>query len=194
MVFPVYWMINSAFLPRNKIRAEDPTWFPFGGTVDNFQRVLDGRGFSQALLMSLGVTISTVLIVIVFAFFAALAVSRFRFRGRKSFILTLLLIQMIPVEALFISQYKVLETVGLLNTVAGLTIMYVAAVLPFTIWTLRGFADGVPAELEEAAMIDGCSRMSAFMRVTFRCSPPAWSPRVSSGSSRPGTSSPSRWS
>jgi N,N'-diacetylchitobiose transport system permease protein len=94
-------------------------------------------------------------------------VSRFRFRGRKSFIVTLLVIQMIPVEALFISQYKMLEGFHLLNTVAGLSLVYIANVLPFTIWTLRGFVAGVPRELEEAAMTDGCSRFAAFRRITF---------------------------
>ena len=74
---------------------------------------------------------------------------------------------MIPVEGLFISQYKMLEALDLLNTVVGLTLVYVAGVLPFTIWTLRGFVAGVPDELEEAAMIDGCSRTQAFFRITF---------------------------
>ncbi len=117
--------------------------------------------------MSLGVTVATVAISLTFAFLAALAVSRFRFRGRMTFIVTLLLIQMIPVEGLFISQYKMLEGFHLLNTIAGLTLVYVASVLPFTVWTLRGFVAGVPYELEEAAMIDGCSRLQAFWRVTF---------------------------
>jgi N,N'-diacetylchitobiose transport system permease protein len=76
-------------------------------------------------------------------------------------------IQMIPAEGLFISQYKMLEGMALLNSVLGLTLVYVAAVLPFTIWTLRGFVSGVPYELEEAAQVDGCSRTSAFFRVTF---------------------------
>jgi N,N'-diacetylchitobiose transport system permease protein len=84
-----------------------------------------------------------------------------------SFIVTLLVIQMIPVEGLFISQYKMLEAMELLNTVVGLTLVYVAGVLPFTIWTLRGFVAGVPYELEEAAMMDGCSRTQAFFRVTL---------------------------
>ena len=113
------------------------------------------------------VTVATVVVALAFAFLAALAVTRFRFRGRKAFIVTLLLIQMIPVEGLFISQYKMLEALDLLNTVAGLTLVYVASVLPFTIWTLRGFVAGVPYELEEAAMIDGCSRFQAFLRITF---------------------------
>ncbi|WP_205472854.1 carbohydrate ABC transporter permease [Nocardioides sp. SYSU D00038] len=166
-VFPVYWMVNSAFLPRNKIRAPEPTWLPFGGDLDNFRTVLGGGTFWDALATSLMVTLSTVVVAVLFAFAAAVAVSRFRFRGRTSFILALLVIQMIPVEGLFISQYKMLESADLLNTVGGLTLVYVATVLPFTVWTLRGFVDGVPYELEEAAMIDGCSRTQAFLRVTF---------------------------
>ncbi len=165
--FPVYWMVNTSLLPRNEIRAPDPTWLPFGGSFDNYRRALDGGRFLDALWVSLGVTVSTVVLAVGFAFLAALAVSRFRFRGRKSFILTLLLIQMIPVEALFISQYKMLEGFQLLNTVTGLTLVYMANVLPFTVWTLRGFVAGVPYELEEAAMSDGCSRFQAFLKITF---------------------------
>ena len=143
--------------------------------------------------MSLAVTVATVAVSLSFAFLAALAVSRFRFRGRKSFIVTLLLIQMIPVEGLFISQYKMLEGFHLLNTVAGLTLVYVANVLPFTVWTLRGFVAGVPYELEEAAMMDGCSRFQAFRGSPSRCSRPGSWPPASSASSRPGTSSRSPW-
>ncbi len=165
--FPVYWMVNSSFLPRNKIRNPDPTWVPFGGTLDNYRTVFEGDQFVNALKISLMVTVLTIVAALAFAFIAAVAVSRFRFRGMKSFIITLLVIQMIPVEGLFISQYKMLEGFDLLNTVVGLSIVYVAAVLPFTIWTLRGFVSGVPYELEEAAMMDGCSRVQAFFRVTF---------------------------
>jgi len=166
-VFPVYWMVNTSLLPRREINAPDPTWLPFGGTLDAYRRVLSGGRFFDALWMSLGVTVVTVAVSLTFAFLAALAVTRFRFRGRKSFIVTLLLIQMIPVEGLFISQYKMLEGFHLLNTVAGLSLVYVANVLPFTVWTLRGFVAGVPFELEEAALMDGCSRFQAFRKITF---------------------------
>src|SRR3954449_3120346 len=165
--FPVYWMVNTSLLPRREINAPDPTWLPFGGSLDAYRRVLSGGRFFEALWMSLGVTVLTVAVSLTFAFLAALAVSRFRFPGRKTFILTLLLIQMIPVEGLFISQYKMLEGFHLLNTIAGLTLVYIANVLPFTVWTLRGFVAGVPFELEEAAMMDGCSRFQAFRKITF---------------------------
>jgi N,N'-diacetylchitobiose transport system permease protein len=74
---------------------------------------------------------------------------------------------MIPAESLIISTFRVLDGWALVNTIVGLTFVYIALVLPFTIWTLRGFVNGVPADLEEAAMIDGCSRTGAFWRVTF---------------------------
>ena len=165
--FPVYWMVNSSFLARNEIRSPTPTWVPFGGDLDNYRTVFRTDQFLDALQVSLMVTGLTITVALLFAFVAAVAVSRFRFRGRLSFIITLLVIQMIPVEGLFISQYKMLETFDMLNTVAGLTLVYVASVLPFTIWTLRGFVAGVPYELEEAAMMDGCSRVQAFFRVTL---------------------------
>ena len=166
-VFPVYWMVSRSFLPRHRIKSEEQTWFPFDGTLANYDRILAGEGFRNAMLTSLSVTLLTVGVALLFAFLAAVAVSRFRFRGRTSFVLTLLLIQMIPAEGLFISQYKMLEGVSLLNSVIGLTFVYVASVLPFTVWTLRGFVDGVPRELEEAAMMDGCSRVQAFFTVTL---------------------------
>ncbi len=166
-VFPVYWMISRSFLPRNRIRSDEQAWLPTDGTLGNYHRILNGDGFRNAMATSLSVTLLTVVVALLFAFLAAVAVSRFRFRGRKSFILALLLIQMIPAEGLFISQYKMLEGVNLLNSVIGLTFVYVASVLPFTVWTLRGFVDGVPRELEEAAMMDGCSRLQAFFRITL---------------------------
>lgn len=169
-VFPVYWMINSSLLPNNEIRGPIPQFFPAHFTWRNYAEVLGGKGtapFLPALGNSLMVTILTVVICLVFAFLSAIAVTRFRFRGRKAFIITILLVQMIPGEAMIVSTYRVLDGWHLLNTIAGLTLVYVATVLPFTIWTLRGFVNGVPMELEEAAMIDGCTRTGAFWRVTF---------------------------
>jgi len=166
-VFPVYWMVSTSFLDRRDIRAPDPTWHPLSGGLDNYRRLFEGGQFLSAMRISLAVTLLTVAVALLFAFLASVAVTRFRFRGRTGFVLMLLVIQMIPAEGLFISQYKMLEGWQLLNTVAGLTLVYVASVLPFTIWTLRGFVAGVPYELEEAAMVDGCSRIRAFLHITF---------------------------
>lgn len=166
-VFPIYWMISSAFLQTNRLRTPTPTFFPVDGTLSNFRRVLGDPTFFASFRVSLAVTLLTLVAAVVFAFVGALAISRFRFRGRKSFIVTILVVQMIPAEGLFISQYQMLDGWRLVNSVLGLSIVYVAAILPFTIWMLRGFVSGVPIELEEAGMVDGLSRTGAFFRITF---------------------------
>ncbi|WP_330475400.1 carbohydrate ABC transporter permease [Terrabacter sp. C0L_2] len=165
--FPVYWMLNSAFLDKVTLQSSTPTFLPFGGSLDNFATVFGDPGFVRALGISLAVTLITVAAAIVVAFLGALAISRFRFRGRRSFVLALLLIQMLPAEGLFIAQYKMMSSIGLLNNILGLALLYTAAVVPFTVWMLRGFVAGVPVELEEAAMVDGLSRTKAFLRITF---------------------------
>ncbi len=166
-VFPVYWMLNSSLLPNVVLQSSTPTWLPFGGSFDNFIAVMQGGTFFPALGMSLVIALVTVVFCLAFAFLAALAISRFKFRGRTSFVLAVLLIQMLPAEGLFIAQYKLMGSLGLLNTVIGVSIIYIAAVVPFTIWMLRGFVAGIPADLEEAAMVDGLSRTQAFLRITF---------------------------
>lgn len=165
-VFPVYWMLNSSLLPQRDVRSREPSFLPVNGSLDSYRRVFE-TDFVNSLRLSATVTVLTVVLTLAAAFLAALAVTRFRFGGRKAFILAVLLVQMVPVEALFISQFKMLEGWQLLNTVTGLTLLYVGGVVPFTIWMLRGFVNGVPIELEEAAMIDGCSRFKAFVKVTL---------------------------
>jgi N,N'-diacetylchitobiose transport system permease protein len=166
-VFPVYWMVNSSFVPTIDLLSFIPTFFPIHGTLTNFTGAVQDGQFFSALGMSVAVTLTAVFFCIIFAFLAAVAISRFRFRGRKSFVVAVLLVQMLPAEGLFIAQYKMISTVGLLDSVVGVSIIYIASVVPFTIWMLRGFVAGIPIDLEEAAMVDGLSRFGAFMRITF---------------------------
>jgi len=158
-VFPVYWMVNSSFVPTIDLLSFIPTFFPINGTLTNFTGALADGQFFSALGMSVAVTLTVVFFCIIFAFLAAVAISRFRFRGRKSFVIAVLLVQMLPAEGLFIAQYKMISSAGL--------VIYIASVVPFTIWMLRGFVAGIPIDLEEAAMVDGLSRTGAFMRITF---------------------------
>jgi N,N'-diacetylchitobiose transport system permease protein len=164
--FPVYWMVNTSFQRSIEIRNETQLT-PLGGTLHNYQSVFDTDNFWSSFGNSIKVTGLTVGVALVCAFFGAVAVSRFRFRGRVGFLIMILVVQMVPSEALMISVVKVLEGWDLRNTIMGLTMVYVAFVLPFTVWTLRGFVAGVPRELEEAAMVDGSSRLRAFFTVTL---------------------------
>ncbi|MGJ0202609.1 ABC transporter permease subunit [Leucobacter sp. gxy201] len=166
-VFPVYWMLNSSLLPNVVLEKSTPTLLPIGGSFKNFAAIFESGTFLPALGVSLAVAGIAVTCCLLFAFLAALAISRFRFTGRRSFVLAVLFIQMLPAEGMFIAQYKLMGSIGLLNSILGVSIIYIAAVVPFTIWMLRGFVAGVPAELEEAAMVDGLSRTQAFMRITF---------------------------
>ena len=169
-VFPVYWMVQTSFLPNRLIRRPDPLFAPTEPTASNYRRILTQESqfpFLDALRNSLLVTVFTVIAALLLALLAALAVTRFRFRSRRAFVMMILIVQMLPGEAMILSLFRLLDGWALTNTVIGLTMVYVAAVLPFTIWTLRGFVVGVPVELEEAAMIDGCSRTKAFLKVTF---------------------------
>jgi N,N'-diacetylchitobiose transport system permease protein len=164
--FPVYWMVATSFRRSIDIRNE-VHFVPLGGTLQNYRTVFDRAYFWTTFGNSLKVVGLTVLAALFMAFLAALAVSRFRFRGRVGFLVLILLVQMVPAESLIISVVKVLDGWQLRNTIIGLTIVYVAFVLPFTTWVLRGFVAGVPKELEEAAMVDGASRMRAFFTVTL---------------------------
>ncbi|HAN24108.1 MAG: sugar ABC transporter permease [Microbacterium sp.] len=166
-IFPVYWMVNTSLLPGSAIKSDTPHLWPDQFTVQNYVTALGSSGFGAALLTSVVVTVVTVAAALVFAFLAAIVLSRFRFRGRTAIIVTVLVVQMIPAESMIISTFRVLDGWHLVNTMIGLSLVYIALVLPFTIWTLRGFVAGIPADLEEAAMIDGCSRTGAFWRVTF---------------------------
>ena len=169
-VFPVYWMINSSFQPNAQVRGSELHFWPDNFTLENYTSVISGdtrAPFIPALGNSLAVTVLTVAVALVFAFLAALAVTRFRFRSRGAFIIAILIVQMVPAEAMIISIFRLIDGWHLLNTVIGLSAVYIATVLPFTIWTLRGFVNGVPVDLEEAAMIDGLSRAGAFWRITF---------------------------
>jgi N,N'-diacetylchitobiose transport system permease protein len=167
MVFPVYWMVATAFKPGQKVLSYTPQWFPVHPTLSNFSEAIHRAFFWDAVKNSLIVVTSVVGLSLVLAFLAALAVAKFRFYGRKAFIVLILGVQMVPLTALIIPLAILMGPSGLdqTNTLTGVIVMYLTFVLPFTVWTLRGFLLGVPKELEEAAMVDGTTRFGAFVRI-----------------------------
>ncbi|WP_344405590.1 carbohydrate ABC transporter permease [Streptomyces longisporus] len=165
--FPVYWMLNTAVKPAKDTIDPDPSLFPTGFTLDNFRRALDIADFWGPVGRSLIVSLSVVAIGIVVGMLAALAISRFAFRGRKIVIVGILAVQMVPLVAMIIPIFLLLNDLEQYDKLSGLIITYLTFILPFTVWTLRGFIVNIPKELEEAAMVDGCSRTGAFVRVVF---------------------------
>ncbi|GIH26677.1 sugar ABC transporter permease [Acrocarpospora phusangensis] len=170
-VFPVYWMIATSFKENDQIFTTEFIPFPTHFTFDHLERVLSegvaGNSIWLYLRNSAIVALGTVLIGSVFALLAATAVARFRFRGRTSFLIALLLAQMIPAEALLIPLFLSVKRLGLYDQLLGLIVVNVGLTLPFGIWMLRTFVAAVPKSLEEAAWIDGASRMTTFWKVLF---------------------------
>ncbi|MFD0570301.1 carbohydrate ABC transporter permease [Kitasatospora gansuensis] len=165
--FPVYWMVNTALKSDKDAISTDPKFLPFPVTLDNFKRALEISDFWGPVFRSLIIASTTVAIGLVVGLLAALAISRFAFRGRKVVIVGILAVQMVPLVAMIIPVFLLLNDLGQYNKLSGIILTYLTFVLPFTVWTLRGFIVNIPKELEESAMVDGCTRTGAFVRVVF---------------------------
>jgi N,N'-diacetylchitobiose transport system permease protein len=165
MVFPVFWMISTAFKPSDEIVSLKPTWFSLHPTLSHFRDAMHKPFFWADVKNSLIVVCVTVAISIVLAFLAAVALARYGFAGRKLFVVLVIGIQMLPQAGLIIPLYVVLARYHQTNVLTGLIITYMTFVLPFCVWTLRGFLLGIPKELEEAAMVDGSTRLGVFIKI-----------------------------
>ena len=171
-LFPIFWMVSTAFKPSQEIYSLTPSLLPAHPTLGNFSTVISGQasGIGSVWLFfrnSLSVTLATVLIASVVSLLASVAVARFRFRLRASFLVMLLIVQMIPGQALIIALFVDFNKLGLLENLGGLVVVYAAQALPVSIWMLRNFVATVPKELEEAAAIDGASAPRIFWRILF---------------------------
>jgi N,N'-diacetylchitobiose transport system permease protein len=165
MIFPVYWVINTAFKPGPEVLQFTPSFVPEHPTLDNFVSAFKAPLFLQDLLNGLIVTVIAVMGALVVGFMAALAIARFRFYGRRGIILIVLAVQLVPFLALLIPLFLMLQRADLTNSLIGVSITYLVLILPYTVWTLRGFISAIPRELDEAALIDGCSRYQTFWRI-----------------------------
>jgi N,N'-diacetylchitobiose transport system permease protein len=154
MIFPAYWMINTSLKPPNEVLTFTPHFVPENPTLANFTSAFGAPLFLDVLRNSLIVTAAAVACALVVGFLGALAVARFRFYGRRALIMVVLLVQMVPFLALLIPLFLMLNAV-----------VYAVLILPYTVWTLRGFISNIPRELDEAALVDGCSRWQTFTRV-----------------------------
>jgi N,N'-diacetylchitobiose transport system permease protein len=152
--FPVYWMVNTALKPRPEVMTPTPHFLPENPTLDNFARAVSHEQFLTNLRNSVVVVAATVAASIVLGIFAAAALSRFRFAGRRTIMVVILAVQMLP-------------GTDLLGTYAALVLAYVATVLPFSIWVMRGFFLAIPGEIEEAAQIDGAGPWRILFSVLF---------------------------
>ncbi len=163
--FPIYWMLITAFKRSSDITTLTPQFWPEHPSWRGFTEVLHDPIFRQDMRNSAIITVAAVLISIVIGFFGAMAIARFRFLGRKVFVFAVLIVQMIPLLALTIPMSLLLDSVHLKNSLPGIVIAYLMFTMPYTVWTLRTFIANVPRELDEAALVDGCSRWQTFYKI-----------------------------
>ncbi|WTP61055.1 carbohydrate ABC transporter permease [Streptomyces phaeochromogenes] len=166
-LFPVYWMVATAFTPTRDIQSDNPRILPESWTLDHFRTAVGADGFGLFWRNSVLVTLSAVLLALVIALGAAYAVARMRWKGRRQFVLMVFIAQMAPWESLIIPVYIISRDTDMLDRLPTLTLVYFMMTLPFTLIVLRGFIDTIPPELEESAQVDGCTRMGAFRHIAF---------------------------
>ncbi|HYH04464.1 MAG TPA: carbohydrate ABC transporter permease [Bacillota bacterium] len=172
VLFPVIWMVVTAFKSEQEALAIPPTWLPQKWTVFGFNYMWEMKPFLLYFRNSLFTAAPTAILATFFGGLAAYSISRFRFKFRKAFMVIVLCTQMVPGVLLVGPYFKVLNLFGLYNTHIGLILGYIAVALPFCTWMLKGYYDSIPKELDEAALVDGCGKVRTFFQVILPLSTP----------------------
>ncbi|MEM8590847.1 MAG: carbohydrate ABC transporter permease [Pseudomonadota bacterium] len=171
LLFPVIWVIVASFKPNSEILAGG--FWPEELTFEHYRAILGRSDFLIALRNSLIVGLASAIVSTLVALPAAYSLARFKYRGREGFGMLILSTQMLPSVAILVPLVIVMRSLELSNTLTGLAITHLTLGLPIAVWMLRGYIAEVPVELEEAAMIDGCSRLGAMVRVVLPLVAPA---------------------
>ena len=166
-LFPLYWLLKIAITPDQLIFTEGTALWPSDATLGNFTKVIWQTDFLRFFRNSLIVSLASAAITTVIAAGAGYAFSRFRFRGQKLIIALMLLTQMFPLLMIIAPIYKIVAALGLLNSLSSLVLVYAAFNVPFATFLMQSFFDGIPKDLEDAAMMDGCTRFQALRKVIF---------------------------
>ena len=166
-LFPLYWLLKVSVTPTSLLYTEGIRMWPSETTWENYGFVLTRSEFPRFFINSVIVSGSTAIVVTVVAAAAGYAFSRFAFRGKLIIIALMLITQMFPLVMLIAPIFKMLSPLGLTNSLTGLILVYSAFNVPFATFLMQSFFDGVPRDLEEAAMIDGDTRFGALRRIVL---------------------------
>ena len=164
-LFPFAWMLSTSLKTEAEAFRIPPTWIPLKLTVDSYIGIWVRKNFGIYFLNSTIISLATALLSTFFGAMAGYGFSRFLFRGRKFLIGFFLATQMLPGVLLVGPYFKIMTQVGLYDTRTGLVIAFLTICLPFSTWMMKGFIDKVPDELDQSAMVDGCSRMGVFFKI-----------------------------
>ena len=164
---PFVWMILTSLTPTTQLSASGVSLSPSGWSIDNYARLLRQTSFLHNMLDSLIIAGGTVVLGLVVSVTAAYAWSRFRFAGRKLIMLQFLLVNMFPIVLLILPLFVLMRKIGILDTHIGLILANSTVAIPFAVWMLTSYVGAIPRSLDEAAMIDGCSRLQALRRIVL---------------------------
>jgi multiple sugar transport system permease protein len=171
VLFPLAWALLTSFKTETEIQSSPPDWFPVTWIVDNYVRVVTASPLPQYLLNTAIIAVVGTVVTLVIAVHAAYAITRFRFRGRNVGSFILLVTIMVPTVSIILPQFIVASQLSLVDTRTVLVIIDSAWQIPLSVWIMRAYFYRVSAEIDEAAMLDGCSRLTAFYRVVV---PVSW--------------------
>jgi multiple sugar transport system permease protein len=171
-LFPFAWMALSSIKTLRELYTVPPAWLPQAPTLANYWKVLTQSNIPRYFLNSLVISTGSTVLAIGLAVFAAYGFARFRFRGKSWCEAFVLVGQLLPTAAIIVPLYITLGKFGLANTWLGLIVTYLILTLPLSVWMLIGYFQAIPVELDEAAIIDGASRIGVLLRITLPLSLP----------------------
>jgi multiple sugar transport system permease protein len=172
VVFPFYWMGVTSLKSEDQMRSLVSMFWPSPFVLDNYRELLGRTDFVAWFRNSVTVAVSSTLLATAIGTIGAYALARLRFLGRAFMASTVLITYLVPPSILFIPLYAQMRNLGLADSLAGLVAAYPSFTVPFVTWLLMGYFESIPEELEEAAMIDGATRFSAFYRIVLPLAAP----------------------
>ena len=168
VVLPIYWIVITSFKTSGEILdLNNITFFPKDFTLENYTGLVEQFHYGVLLKNSLLVSVASALVVTVFSMLGGYSLARYKFRGKQTVVLFFLITQMIPGILVIIPLYIIFSKLGMINTHIGLFIYYVTVNLPFCVITMRSFFERIPITLEEAAKVDGCTKMQSLFKIVF---------------------------
>lgn len=165
LLFPFYWTLVTSLKPEQELYGSTVTYWPMHTTFDSYHKLFVDFNFLKPMSNSFVVAIITTILSLAVSVLAAYAFSRYRFKGRKAFMMLFLTNNMFPTVLLLIPLYSIMRNIGILYTPMSLVLSYTTFTIPFSVWLLNGYLNDLPVSLEEAALVDGCNRAKAFLRI-----------------------------
>lgn len=165
LLFPFYWMVVTSVKTPQEIYATPLVYWPGEFSSAAYQKLFGYFDFLHYMKNSLLIALGTMLVSLFVSTLAAYAFSRYRFRGRKFLMAVFLSNNMFPTVLIMIPLYSILRSIGLLYRPGGMILAYTTFTIPFSVWMIQGFIRDMPFSLEESALVDGCNRVSAFVRI-----------------------------